>query len=311
MSTQALTTTVPEELIIAKKQSALSRLFTLKPSTIELVSKSSQQEGVTPGMLRNTATNEHFSEMRVVMLYEPQEQRALFKKGEYSKDAKICFSLTNVSPHPAAKEPKSLYCDACPMGDIAWKTYRDAKKKGVTGEALSALKPPCGKYWHLFIADRNTKAPHYLNVRGLSVSAFEAAAQNFARIFALMISNTRLENKKIAEYNAANPADQKPLVPLPQSVSDVIWKIVFTIYVTQPIKGGQYALGFRDFAVMKPEDYAEFGTIISDIAERRAAGTLQSQAEAEAETTAGINVAEEPASNATSEVAQKNSQIVI
>ena len=36
-----------EELIVAQKVNALSRLFTLKPATLELVSKASRQENVT------------------------------------------------------------------------------------------------------------------------------------------------------------------------------------------------------------------------------------------------------------------------
>jgi len=294
---------------VEAQKSALSRLFTLKPATIELVSKSTQQEGAIPGKFRNTATNEHFDTMRAVILFEPVEQRALYTPGTYSKDSKICFSLDNVTPHQAAKDPKAMSCANCDFGEKNWVRYREGKKQGVSGKALSELSPPCKKYWHLFLADRITKMPNYFNVKGISVAPFEAAMQNVARIFAMMISNTRLENQQITEHNKANPADLKPLKALPTSVGDVIWQIVFTMFVTQPEKGGQYAVGFKDFAVMKPEDYAEFGTILNDIAARRAANQLQPQVDSEAEN-AENSVVEQP-NTVAKEVADKNAQITI
>lgn len=320
---QALATTTPAlpvinnqtamEKVEAQKKS-LSRLFQLKPAILELVSKSTQQEGAVPGTFRITATNEKFEEIRAVILFEPVEQRELYTKGEYSKDAKQCFSLDNVTPHKAAKDPKSLYCEVCPFGDKNWEKYRAAKQRGVSGAALSELVPPCRKYWHLFIADRNTKMPYYFNVKGKSVQPFEQAMQNVARLVMMMINNIKLENRKIAAFNAEHDANnQQPLLALPQSVGDVIWQISFTMYVTQPEKGGQFVLGLKDFAVMKPEDYAEFGTIIQDIAARRAQGKVQSQVDSEAEAAAADSVAEQPSvtNSQQNEVAAKNAQIVI
>lgn len=307
----------PEQALarVQKQKSALARLFELKPATLELVSKSTKQEGAKPGQFRVTSTNQHFEDMRAVILFEPVEQRELYTKGEYTRDAKQCFSLDNFMPHPAAKDPKAMYCETCPFGDINWKKYREAKKAGVKGDELSKLVPPCRKYWHLFIAERTTKMPYYFNVKGTSVQPFEGAMQNISRLMHGIVNNINLENRKIAEANKALAADQQqPLIALPSSVSDVIWKISFTMFVQQLEKGGQYTLGMKDFAVMKPEDYAEFGTIIENISAARAARKLQSQQESEAEgeaaatAEADASTTEAPAENS---VAAKNAQIKI
>ena len=299
---------------VAKQQSALSRLFQLKPATMELVSKSTQQEGAQPGKFRVTSTNEHFDEIRAVLLFNPVEQRELYEKGTYSKDAKLCFSLDNFQPHVAAMDPKAMYCEVCPFGDVNWNKYREAKKRGVKGLELSQLTPPCRKYWHLFIAERNTKMPYYFNVKGTSVSPFENSMQNIARIMHGMVNNINLENRQIAEYNKTAADDQKkPLLTAPTDPGDLIWQISFTMFVQQLEKGGQYTLALKDFAVMKPEDYAEFGTIINSIKAARSEKRLQSQqeSEAEGEATATQNVEATTTEEPVSEVEKKNAQIVI
>ena len=300
---------------VERQKNALSRLFQLKPSTLELVSKSTQQEGAQPGKFRDTATNEHFETMRAVILFDPVEQRELYRKGEYSRDAKLCFSLDNYQPHPASRDPKSLYCEVCPFGDVNWKKYREAKKAGVKGEELSKLTPPCRKYWHLFLANRGTRMPYYFNVKGTSVTPFEASMQNIARLMHGIIQNINLENRQIVEANKALAEGQQPkaLLPVPESVADVIWKISFTMFVQQLEKGGQYTLGMKDFAVMKPEDYKEFGTILENIKAAREARQLQSQMDSEAEAqaqsaaTVEASAVETPASS----VAEKNRNISI
>jgi len=77
--------------------------------------------------------------------------------------------------------------------------------------------------------------------------------------------------------------------------------------------GGQFMVGFKDFAVMKPEDREEFGTILQDFIARRNAGTIQSQEASEAEEE-NAAVAERPASAAEVKqagIAQQNAQIEI
>ena len=302
----------PQELVVAQRVNALAKLFQLKPKTLELVSKSTRQEGAEPGTFRVTSTNEKFKELRAVILFEPLEQREKYRKGEYTKDSKECFSLDNVQPHPKARTPFALYCANCPMGDnVNWPKYREAKAKGISGEALSAYLPPCRKFWHLFIASRETQRPYYFNVKGGSVKPFEDAMQNVADLFQMIIQNMKAENKTHA-------AKGEPQVPLPTSIGDIIWHISFTMYAWQQ-NGGQFKLGMKDFKVMSEEDRKDFGKIIEDVKARREAGQLQTQEASEAEEEAAV-VSEPAAGNipvaqvtsvTTNEVAEKNKQIQI
>jgi len=309
----------PQEMVVAQRLNALSKLFQLKPKTLELVSKSTRQEGAEPGTFRVTSTNEKFKEMRAVILFAPIEQREKYRKGEYTKDSKECFSLDNVQPHPKAKNPPALYCANCPAGDLNWAKYREMKAKGITGEALSAYLPPCRKFWHLFIASRETQRPYYFNIKGGSVKPFEDAMQNVADLFQMIVQNIKAENKSIAAKNAANPTgEQLPLKPMPDSIDDIIWHISFTMYAWNR-NGGPWMVGFKDFKVVSEEDRKDFGKIIEDIKARREAGQLQTQeaSEQEEESAAlseapsnGVRQAE-VVSVQTNEVAAKNAQIEI
>jgi uncharacterized damage-inducible protein DinB len=306
----------PEEMVIAKKISALARLFQLKPKTLELVSKSTRQEGAIPGTFRVTSTNESFKELRAVILFAPVEQREKYRKGEYTKDSKECFSLDNVQPHPKARTPYALYCANCPMGDLNWVKYREAKAKGITGEALSAFIPPCRKFWHLFIASRETQRPYYMNLKGGSVKPFEDAMQNVADLFQMIIQNIKAENKAIAAVNAKDPSGpQTPLKTMPTSIDDIIWHISFTMYAWNR-NGGPWMVGFKDFKVMSEEDRKDFGKIVDEVNARRQAGQLQTQEASEAEEAEATVVEESATAQVTSvqtnpSVAEKNSKIVI
>jgi hypothetical protein len=301
----------PQEMVVAQRATALSRLFQIKPKTLELVSKSTRQDGATPGTFRVTSTNESFKEMRAVILFNPLEQRQKYRKGEYTKDSKECFSLDNVQPHPKARTPYALYCANCPMGDINWIKYREMKTKGIKGDALAAYLPPCQKFWHLFIASRETQRPYYFNVKGGSVRYFEEAMGNVADLMQMMVQDVRTKNKQLKLKG-------EPLLVEPKEIEDIIWKISFTMYSFQK-DGGPFTLGLKDFKVMTDEDAADFGKIIADIQARRAEGNVQTQEASEAEEEAAA-VAEQPAgairtaevvSVTTNEVAKQNAQIEI
>lgn len=311
----------PEAMIVAQRVNALAKLFQVKPKTLELVSKSTTKDGAIPGTFRVTSTNESFKEMRAVILFEPIEQREKYSKtAGYTKDAKECFSLDNVQPHPKAKNAPAMYCAHCPSGDINWVKYREAKNKGIEGAELAAYLPPCRKFWHLFIASRETQRPYYFNVKGGSVKPFEDAMQNVADLFQMVIQNIKAQNKATTAANANITQEQyeagakaAALIPMPQSIGDVIWHISFTMYSWQR-NGGPFMVGMKDFKVMTEEDRADFGKIIDDIKARREAGQVQSQEASEAEEEAAA-VAEAPASKAIptaqAEVIQQNSQIQI
>lgn len=310
----------PESMVVAQKVNALSRLFQLKPKTLELVSKSTRQKGADPGTFRVTSTNEKFNEVRAVILFEPQEQREKYRKGEYTKDSKECFSLDNVQPHPKARTPFALYCANCPQGDINWVKYREAKAKGITGDALSAYLPNCRKFWHLFIASRETQRPYYMNLKGGSVKPFEDAMQNVADLFQMIYQSIKAENKNIVAANAKLEPGAEPtaLKKLPETVGEIIWHISFTMYAWQR-NGGPFMVGFKDFKVMSEEDRKDFGKIIEEVNARRNAGQLQTQEASEQEEEAAA--VSEPASGAvrqaevvsvtTNEVAKQNAKIQI
>lgn len=255
-----------------------SRLFKLKPAILELVSKTTRQDNVQPGKFRNISTNEHFDEMKVVLLFEPQEQRELYERGtnNFSKDAKLCFSLDNVQPHERAKKPGALYCATCPFGDINWEKWRKTHKP----EDL----PPCRKYWHLVIADRRTQMPYYFNVKGTSVTPFEQAMQNVARLLNMMQMNAKAENRAILATNAALTPEEKaagkekPLVPMPN-----LFDISFTMYPTQTEKGGPFVVAFKEFGAVKQEDRQAFGLLYMDFVNSRRSVPTQAELEAEAE----------------------------
>jgi hypothetical protein len=301
---------VPAEMVVAQRFNALSKLFQLKPKALELVSKSTQQTGAVPGTFRVISTNEKFDEMRAVMLYAPVEQREKYTKGKFSAENKECFSLDNVQPHHKAKNPPAMYCATCPDGDVRWVAYREAAKKGITGEALSAYLPPCRKYWHLFLAARDTLVPYYFNVKGTSVKPFEQAMQTVAELFMKMNQNIVNTNNERTKSNLLNLTDV-PLLPVPTDPNDLIWHISFTMFTWQK-NGGVFMLGLKDFKVMNEEDKATFSKILADYASRRAAGAIQSQEAADAEAEATL-VTEESSStpSVASGIAEKNKQIMI
>lgn len=267
-----------------------SKLFKLKPATLELVQKTTRQEGAEPGKFRNTATNEHYPEMKLVMLVEPQEQRAYYKKGnEFSKDSKLCFSVDNVQPHQRAKEPPALYCATCPKGDVNWETWRKDKRP----ENL----PQCSKFWHLVVADRVTQMIYYFNIKGTSVTPFEQQMQNLARLIASMEANVNAENKQIkAAYEKALAADPKTPAPVYKPLPN-IFDVTFTIYPYQIEKGGPWIVGFKSFLALRPEDRAEFGALFLDFVSRKQQGNVEPPTEeAEAEAAVSGPAAAAPAS---------------
>lgn len=289
-----LNNTQPTALAIGGGFGLDSRLFKLKPGTLEIVQRTTKQEGAQPGKIRVTQTNEHFDEMRLVLLINPQEQRQYFPKGaKMERDSKLCFSLDNIRPHIKAKEPQAMDCATCTKGDINWKKWRETKN--------SNDLPPCQKYWHLFVADRQTQMAYYLNLKGKSVLPFEQAMQNMARLFATLEANVKAENAKLGfSFNpktrqffptpGATIAEGVTAKPLPN-----IFDISFTMYVKKDAGGDSFVFQAKDFKALLPEARAEFGALVEDFLNRRANGQVVSQEEVEAEEEAKQAVSETPA----------------
>lgn len=280
--------------------------FKARPQSIELVSKATRQEGAQPGKFRVVTTNEHFDELRVVLLAVPQPQREWYDNDgkTYSSDLKKCFSTDNVRPHPKAKEPQAMLCATCPKGDINWEKWRQTRSP----QDL----PPCSMYYHLFLAEKNTQTPYYLNVKGTSVNPFRQAMETqMGALLMKLMANTKALNKQrgysynaqsnsfyptpgfvpdLTENNAQEVADKKALqeqgpVPMPN-----IFDIVFTVYVTQKEKGGPFVMAFKDFKYLgSAEERAEFGALYMEYLNRKTQQKTQpavdEQAEADAQVT--------------------------
>lgn len=289
-------------------------LFRARPTILEMVHKSSRQDNVIPGQFRVTATNEHLGEsIRVVLLAVPQEQREWYiDPTVFSKDNKGCFSLDNKQPHDKAAQPPALYCATCPKGDINWATWRKTK--------LTKDLPACQMYYHLFIADRVSQTPYYLNIKGASVTPFRQAMETqMAGLLAKLVSNVKAENKKrgyilnpstgvfdvMPGFVGPEGSAQEPQVPMPN-----IFDVSFTIYTTQKVKGGPFVMGFKDFKLMSPEDKAEFGAMYLDFATRKAQA-MASQAEAEPTEEEQANEAVSEGGPVTGEVVGKEEPITI
>jgi hypothetical protein len=241
-------------------------IFKARPAMLELVQPTSRAEGAQAGQFRDVSTNEYFgNSIRVVLLAVPQIQREWFDGKEFTKDSKKCFSLDGIQPHPNASQPPALFCATCPKGNLNWQKWR------VTKDPKDL--PPCGEYYHLLLADRNTQRPAYLNVKGASFTPFKRAMETqLAGLLAKLMANVRAENKKrgytfvVAEnrfvptpgFVVPEGSTQGSPEPLPN-----LFDVSFSIKAEK--KGAPYIMNFGEFMYMKAEDRAEFGNLFLEL----------------------------------------------
>lgn len=254
-------------------------IFKAKPQYLELVQRTTRVEGAEPGKFRNTSTNEHFLELRVVLLDVPREQREYYDNSQgFSKDSKICFSIDNNAPHARAKTPQALYCANCPLGDVRWKKWRETH----SADDL----PKCQMFYSLVLGDRNTQAIYKMAVKGMSVMPFKNYMETaVAGLLQKIMADVRQKNKQrgysfvptkgiFVPTEGATPTEQ-PL-PLPS-----IYDLSMTMYPTQREKGGVPVIGIKDVKLMSDADRAEFGALYLELTKRPAQEEEMSQAEAE------------------------------
>jgi hypothetical protein len=250
-------------------------LFKAKPSYIEIVQAMSRQKDVQIGRFRATDTNEHFDVLRVVLL-NIGVQREWFEGKEFNKDSKQCFSTDGIQPHARAKNPPALYCATCSKGDINWEKYRKSNNPDDI--------PPCGMFYHLFLAERSTQTAYYFNVKGKSVSPFKKAMQTkMGGILTKLEANVKAENRakgfmldpKTGVYVPA------PGVTIPEGVTATARPNIFDISFEMSIvkDGAVFVLETGKFAYMKPEDRAEFGNMYLEYENRRKAQPLPAELE--------------------------------
>lgn len=221
-----------------------SRLFKLKPGNLQLVSSMTQQEGAIPGKIRIIETNQHFAEIQVVILAEPQEPkpRAYRAKGVFSKEGLLCFSTDGIKPSDHTKFPQADNCAACKQS--SWSPWRANK--------VADNLPPCKDYWRVLLVERTTKLPYWINIGGKNDKPFKEACQNIARTIGLIQAEIEQQNR-----SGATPR------PNPE-----IYDVSFTMFVKKD--GAHFVLGFKDFAPLALEARGAFGAIFQDFAKRRA-----------------------------------------
>lgn len=260
-----------------------SRLFKLKPGNLQLVSSMTHQEGAIPGKIRIIETNQHFAEIQVVILAEPQEPkpRAYRQKDVYSKEGLLCFSTDGIQPSEHAKFKQAETCAACPKA--SWATWRANK--------ISSNLPQCKDYWRVLLVERTTKLPYWINIGGKNDKPFKEACQNIARTIGLIQ----------AEIEQQNRAGSTPR-PNPE-----IYDVSFTMFVKKD--GAHFVLGFKDFAPLALEARGAFGAIFQDFAKRRAEYDQASVADESATQSAVVDAAVSGA-HATQQTAQNTPQPV-
>jgi hypothetical protein len=223
-----------------------SKLFKLKPVTLNIVQPNSQAEGALPGKLRISETGQQFDFMNVVLLLEPLEQRA-FYEGEpgslnRSSENLVCmcrhvtrdeFERETSGPDKAARIPQSFKCHGC--ANASWEEWRKTKRK----EDL----PSCDLYYKVLMLDTVLRLPIQMFIRSKSKQTFEAAMQNLARTYAMLKS---------------------------QGVSPSWYDIQFKLRTKKIVTGKlpSYVLDFADFHTITPEEREEFGPIYQQFANK-------------------------------------------
>jgi len=138
-----------------------------------------------------------------------------------------------------------------------------------------------------------------LNVKGKSFLPFkQAMEQQMQGLLAKLMTNVRAENKKRGyTYVALQDSEtgrqwqdfrptpnfvvpegqaQQPVMPMPN-----LFDISFDVESSSR-DGGPFVMSFKNFALMKPEDRAEFGQLYLDLLEQKAEAQNQNNEEAEA-----------------------------
>jgi hypothetical protein len=253
-----------------------SKLFELKPATINIVQPNSQTEGAIKGKLRITETGDQFSEMFVTLLRMPVEQRAYYVgEGSMNRtpDNLTCFSRDMYKPDVTSRVPQALLCASCARSD--WETWRQDKRK----ENI----PPCDAFYHALMVDTVYKMPLQMYIRSKSKGPFEAGMQNLAREFAKM-----------------KAADLKP------SIFDIGFTLSTTLITTG--KFSSYVLKCSDFKPVEAKNRKEFGEMYLQYASRNDAAKSRS---AEEEADDQINDQDSIVQNAVSAPEYEDAVVVI
>lgn len=224
-----------------------SKLFNLKPATININQPNTQAEGAIRGKLRIVETGDQFDEMYVTLLNMPVERRSFYtgEAGQLNRSADNLMCFTNEvirdrfnretqGPSDKAKVPQSITCATCPKAD--WTKYRQTKTK--------ADIPPCEAFYYALFIDTVYKMPLQMYIRSKSKQPFEAGMQNLARTFAKLKSQ------------GLNP-----------NIFDIRFKMSTKLIKTGALPS--YVIDLSDFKAINDEERQEFGEIYMQFANRR------------------------------------------
>lgn len=219
-----------------------SRLFRLKPATININQPNTQVEGAVPGRLRINETGDQFDKLFVTLLMMPQERRDYYvgEKGQLNRTREnlMCFSRDMIRPHEKARIPQAQLCKSCPKAD--WTKWRQTQSKDDI--------PPCDAYFYALLIDTEYQLPLQMYIRSKGKQPFEQGMQELARKFKLL----QVEKEKKGE-------------PKPN-----IFDIRFTLS-TQKIQTGKlfsYVPKLSEFKVISEEEKQAFGQIYLDFVNR-------------------------------------------
>jgi hypothetical protein len=249
----------PQDTALAVKQGGLgldfgSKLFQLKPATININQPSTQAEGAIKGKLRVSETGDQFDEMFVTLLLMPVEQRSYYvgEPGQLNRtpDNLHCFSRDMLTPDLSAKYPQSPTCKSCPKQD--WTKWRNTKAK--------ADIPPCDAYYYALFIDTVYKMPLQMFLRSTGKKPFEAGMQQLARTFAK------------AKATGSNP-----------NIFDIGFRLGTKMIQTG--KNQSWIPTFSDFRKIEDDEREAFGDIYLQYINRGKQSDEEAQAQAEAEAT--------------------------
>jgi hypothetical protein len=229
-----------------------SKLFQLKPATININQPSTQAEGAIKGLLRVSESGDQYESMLVTLLLMPVEQRSYYvgEPGQLNRspDNLMCFSRDMIRPDGKAKDPQAAFCKSCPKQD--WTKWRETHAK--------ADIPGCDAYYYALMVDTVYKMPLQMFIRSTAKKPFEAGMQQLARTFAKL------------KAQGTNPN---------------IFDIQFTLgtKMIQTGKNQSWIPTFSDFKAISAEDREAFGDIYLQYINRNVQSDEEAQAAAQQE----------------------------
>jgi hypothetical protein len=237
-----------------------SKLFALKPATLNINQPSTQAEGAIKGHLRVSETGDQFTELFVTLLAMPSEQRQCYigEPGQLNRTPEnlVCFSRDMKYPDAKAKEPQALKCDGCSQS--SWDAWRESRSKSDI--------PKCDAFYLAYLIDTVYKSPLKMYIRSTAKKPFEAGMQQVARTFAKL------------KASGKNP-----------NIFDIGFKISTKMITTG--KNQSWIPVFSDFRAIEEDEREAFGDMYLQFINRGVQSDADAQAEAIAEAEVAVNEA--------------------